>query len=306
MMRKLLLLLLIMFPFFCYAQERGNSIKSTMTSNHQPDKKVAILMVHFGTTYDDTRAVTIDAINAKVKQSFPEMEIREAYTSRIIMRRLKTRGILKQTPFEALLKLRSEGYTHVLVQSTDIIDGNEMESLRRDVASVASFFNDIRVGCPLLYSVEDDEAVVKIMTDHAKDIKGDIVWIGHGTHGPATAIYTLLDYMLKANKKDRFHVGTIEGYPTFDTMLAQLKARKAKVVTLVPFMFVAGNHANNDISVDWKQALEKAGFKVNVMMEGLGQIPEIQDMFIGHLKYIINNKPLDIMEKKAQYANETE
>lgn len=305
-MRKLFLYLLIIFPFFCSAQEKGNYTKNVMISNLQPDEKAAILMVHFGTTYDETRVSTIDAINEKVKQTFPGIELREAYTSRIIMRRLKKRGIVKQTPFEALLKLRSEGYTHVLVQSTDIIDGSEMESLRRDVTSVAPFFKDIRVGNPLLYNIEDDNAVINIMTNRARDLKGDIVWIGHGTHGPATAIYALLDYMLKAKKENRFHVGTIEGYPTFETMLEQLKARKAKKVTLVPFMFVAGNHANNDISIDWKQTLEKAGFKVDVVMEGLGQITEIQNMFIEHLQFIMNNKPLDIMAKKAQYANETE
>lgn len=85
----------------------------------------------------------------------------------------------------------------------------------------------------------------------------NFVLVGHGTYTPSTAIYSQIDYMLKANGLTNFHVGTIEGYPTFENMLAQLKVAKAKRVTLVPFMFVAGDHAKNDISVDWKEALEK-------------------------------------------------
>lgn len=96
-------------------------------------------MVHFGTTHDDTRVLTIDAINAKAREAFPDLEIREAFTSRIIIRRLKARGIEKLTPLDAMLRLRSEGYTHVIVQSSNIIDGVEMESLRRDMESVQPF-----------------------------------------------------------------------------------------------------------------------------------------------------------------------
>lgn len=154
-------------------------------------------MVHFGTTYDDTRTKTIDAINAKAKEAFPQMEMREAYTSRIVMRCLKARGIEKPNPLEALLKLLGDGYTHVIVQSTNIIEGVEMESLRRDVASVARFFKEIRVGNPLLYSVEDAEAVVDIL-GAGKPEKGSVVLVGHGTYTPSTATYAMIDYMLKA------------------------------------------------------------------------------------------------------------
>lgn len=114
----------------------------------KPGDKAALLMVHFGTTHDDTRALTIDAINAKAQAAFPELKFQEAYTSRIIIRRLKERGITKLTPLDAMLKLRSEGYTHLIVQSTNIIDGVEMESLRRDVENALPFFKEIRVGTP--------------------------------------------------------------------------------------------------------------------------------------------------------------
>lgn len=130
---------LLITSLFCYAHEGGNFVASELLASMKPGDKAALLMVHFGTTHDDTRALTIDAINAKVKTVFPELELREASTSRIIIRRLKARGVEKLTPLEALLRLRSEGYTHVIVQSTNIIDGVEMESLRRDVESVLPF-----------------------------------------------------------------------------------------------------------------------------------------------------------------------
>lgn len=134
-----------------------------MLASMKPGDKAALLMVHFGTTHDDTRALTIDAINAKAQAAFPELKFQEAYTSRIIIRRLKERGITKLTPLDAMLKLRSEGYTHLIVQSTNIIDGVEMESLLRDVESALPFFKEIRVGTPLLYSIEDAEKVADIL-----------------------------------------------------------------------------------------------------------------------------------------------
>ena len=309
MNKFLSLLFLLSVTLLCHAHGGGNYEHSDMLASMKPGDKAALLMVHFGTTHDDTRAVTIEAINGKAQTAFPELKFQEAYTSRIIIRRLKKRGIEKDTPLDALLKLRGEGYTHIIVQSTNVIDGVEMESLRRDVESVLPFFKEVRIGTPLLYSVEDAGKVVKIMESRfnvpvqaKKTAKENFVLVGHGTYTPSTAIYSQMDYMLKADGLTNFHVGTIEGYPTFKTMLAQLKAEKAKRVTLVPFMFVAGDHAKNDIAGEWKEMLEKEGFTVKVHLEGLGQIPEIQEIFIEHIRFGLKHRMLDIMTKKAAYA----
>ena len=308
-MRVFSLILLLAVSLLCHSHEGENFIASDMLASMKPGDKAALLMVHFGTTHDDTRTLTIDAINAKAREAFPELEMHEAFTSRIIIRRLKARGIEKLTPLDAMLRLRSEGYTHVVVQSSNIIDGVEMESLRRDIESVQPLFKEIRVGTPLLYSVEDAEKVVEILgkrldapAQGKKTAKENFVLVGHGTYTPSTAIYSQMDYMLKAAGRTNFHVGTIEGYPNFETMLAQLKAAKAKKVTLVPFMFVAGDHAKNDIAGEWKEALEKEGYTVNVRMEGLGQVPEIQEIFIDHIRFMLKHRMLGIMEKKAGYA----
>ena len=277
-----------------------------MTASAQ-ENKTALLMVHFGTTYDETRSKTIDAINAKAAQTFPELTLREAYTSRIVIRRLKERGIVRETPLDALLRLRADGFTHVIVQSTTLLEGAEMESLRREVASVEGFFEDIRVGAPLLYDVADCAKVAEILAARHADAtdarkKAHVVLVGHGTYTPATATYSQMDYLFSAQGNPLFHVATLEGYPTFETMLARLKAAGARRVTLVPLLFVAGDHVTNDIAVDWKQALEAEGLQVDCRLEGLGEIPEIQDIYLDHIRYSLHHAPVDIMQKKQEYA----
>lgn len=269
----------------------------------RPDK-CALLMVHFGTTYDDTRALTIDAINAKAAQAFPDMHVAEAYTSRIVIKRLSARGIVKDTPREALLKLAAEGYTHVFIQSTNIIDGIEAAALREAAAYMTPFFKDLRIGYPLLYSVDDCQKVVEILgRRHQPGRKGAVVLVGHGTETPATAIYSQIDYMFASAGKPQYHVATVEGYPTYETVVERLRAGKASDVLLLPFMFVAGDHARNDIAGEWRERLTADGFKAEAVMEGLGQVPEIQDLFIDHIRQGLKERPLSPVERKTTFLN---
>lgn len=275
--------------------------KSDFFATMQPGDKAALLMVHFGTTHDDTRELTINAINQKAQAMFPNLDMREAYTSRIIIHRLKQRGMEKLTPLEMLKQLHKDGYTHVIIQSSNIIDGIEMESLRQDVHEVEKDFKEIRIGKPLLYGKEDYEQVIDALIP-SLPTEGAIVLVGHGTYTPITAAYTMVDYMLKAKGYTHAHVGTIEGYPAFEDALRMLKAGQEKTVTLVPFMFVAGEHAKNDIAVDWKNDLEAEGYTVNVYAKGLGENPAIQDLFIERIKFATTHKLLPINEKKKEYA----
>lgn len=242
------------------------------------------MMVHFGTTYDDTRAKTIDAINDLARTSSPL--VREAYTSRIVIKRLAQRGINKPTPIDALLQLRAEGYRNVVVQPTYIIDGIEMDRLRDDIRQVRPFFDSIRISTPLLYTVEDCKQVCSVLTQrHPANAKKreHVFFVGHGTEGPATALYSQLDHIFCDQGHPNYHVATIEGYPTLDTAISQLKEQHAKHVTLVPLLFVAGDHANNDIAHDWKERLQQEGFTVDVRIEGLGEVPEIQALYLQKL-----------------------
>ncbi len=275
-------------------------VHSDFFGSMQKGDKAAILMVHFGTTHSDTRALTIDALNERVKKQFPDVEVREAYTSRIIIKRLSDRGTVKLNPLEALQQLHKEGYTHVLVQGSTIIQGVEMESLIRNVDEVKGLFKDIRIGNPLLYDPHDYESVINVIIADTDKNKAYVL-VGHGTYDPTTAQYAMLDYMLKAKGFNNFIVGTIEGYPEYDDMLNQLKKSGLKDVILVPFMFVAGEHAKNDITIDWKEMLEKEGYNVSVKMEGLGQNKGIQDIIVSHMQFTSHNRKLDIMEKKSVY-----
>lgn len=302
-MKHLLLLIACVLTSFCWAHDGENFKASDMLASMQPGDKAALLMVHFGTTYDETRALTIDAINQKARETFDGLEVREAYTSRIVMRRLKARGIEKLNPAEALEKLKADGYTHILIQSSNIIEGIEMESLRKDIAPLEKNFKDIRIGNPLLYTPEDFEQVIAaIVKNGAKD--GATILVGHGTYTPATAQYAMMDYMLQSKGYTNYHVTTVEGYPTFDDMVAKLDAGKVKKVLLMPFMFVAGDHANNDIAVDMKKELEDKGYEVSVFMQGLGQNADIQNIFIDHARFAAKHKMINITEKKKHYATE--
>lgn len=286
-----------------YAHGEENFVHEDVMQNLREGDKIALLMVHFGTTHDDTRAVTIDAINRKVMQEFPQMEFREAYTSRIIMRRLAKRGVRKLNPVEALAQLKSEGFTHVIVQSTNIIDGIEMESLRKDIDQMRPLFKEIRLGMPLLYTPEDYKQVIGCLAGKSKE-KTFTILVGHGTYTPATAQYAMLDYMLQAEGHTDFAVGTVEGYPTFDNAVDRLQGqKKIKQVQLLPFMFVAGDHAKNDIAGDMKEALEKKGYKVTPLLEGLGEQPAIQQIYIDHIRFILKHRQVDIVKKKKDYAN---
>lgn len=298
-------LISILFCMFCLLmqsiQAEGNFVESDLFASLQPGDKAAVLVIHFGTTHEDTRALTIDAVNKKIADAFPGTEVREAWTSRIVMHRMKARGVQKQNPVEALKQLKAEGYTHILIQSSNIIEGIEMESLRKDVAAQEEGFKEIRISTPLLFTPEDYEAVIAaIVPKGSKD--GAVLLVGHGTYTPNTAQYAMMDYMLKAKGYDRWVVGTIEGYPSFDDALLQIKKGNYKTVQLMPFMFVAGEHAKNDIAGDWKEELEKQGYEVTVLMEGLGQNPAIQDIIVGHARFCATHKYLDIVKKKKDYA----
>lgn len=249
----------------------------------QAQERQALLMVHFGTTHDSTRLKTIDAINEKVRRAHPDMAFAEAYSSHIVAKRLAERGISKLSPVDALLQLRAQGYRRVVVQPTYVIDGGEMLTLRNDVERVRPFFDEIRLGKPLLYNVSDGQQLCRILVArHPADRKNreHVVFVGHGTEGPATAVYSQLDHILAAAGNDNYHVATIEGYPTLQTLIARLKQQHAKTVTLVPLLFVAGNHVANDISVEWREALEREGFSVRLCIEGLGEVPEIQELYM--------------------------
>ena len=285
--------------------EEGGFVKSDFYKTMEKNDKASVLMVHFGTTFDDTRKNTIDAVNDEAKKEFPDMEVREAYTSRIIMRRLKERGIVKDNPTEALDKLAKEGYTHIIVQPTNVINGVESKTLEQQLEMYKDKFKEIRTGSALLSTPEDYKAVAEIINKEVGKVTDNeaVVLVGHGTHDNGNAAYPAMDYTAKSMGY-KFYVGTIEGFPEFDDVVRGLKKDNIKKVILMPFMFVAGDHANNDIAVDWKEALEKEGFIVEVKLTSLGMMEDIRKMFIDHAKFMLENKKEDMISKKLFYSTQ--
>ena len=305
-MRKLFAALMLTAAISAAASgEEGGFVKSDFYKTMGKNDKASVLMVHFGTTFDDTRKNTIDAVNSEAEKEFPQMEVREAYTSRIIMRRLKDRGIVKDNPAEALDRLAAEGYTHIIVQPTNIINGVEAKTLEQQLDMYKDKFKEVRIGSALLTTPEDYKSVAEIINKETGKLADDeaVVLVGHGTHDSGNAAYPAMDYTAKSMGY-KFYVGTVEGFPEFDDVVKGLKKDGIKKVVLMPFMFVAGDHANNDIAVDWKEALEKEGFTVKVKLTSLGMMEDIRKMFIDHAKFMLENKKEDMISKKLFYSTQ--
>ncbi|MFR9535794.1 MAG: sirohydrochlorin cobaltochelatase [Rikenellaceae bacterium] len=303
MRNKIILLLTLLFGISNIAIGKTNFYKSNLFDGVSSGDKVAILMVHFGTSHSDTRAKTIEVLNNIVAEKYPDIELREAWTSRMVINIMASRGEQIENPEEALKRLQKEGYTHVIIQSSNVIDGIEMESLRRNVLAAKDKFKDIRVGTPLLYFPNDYEVVVDALKEKQPSNRA-LVLVGHGTYTPATAQYAMVDYVIRNKGYKGMHIGTIEGYPDFESMSASLKDDEVKDVLLMPFMFVAGEHAKKDIAGDWSNDLTERGYNVTLRLEGLGELQAIQNLFLEHLDFAIENQMYDIIEKKADYAAE--
>ena len=250
--------------------------------------KKAILVVSFGTSYHETRKKTIEVCENKIKESFKDYDFYRAFTSGMIINKLKKRdNMFIDNPSEALEKLYNAGYQEVVVQSLHIICGDEYNKLKDMVVQYEDKFDKISIGRPLLTYIDDyRETVEAVKKDLDKmDIDEAVVFMGHGTEHESHSSYPAIEYMIRDYGINAF-VGTVEGYPELEQVIKKLKNRNIKTVDLLPFMLVAGDHAINDMASDeedsWKTILEKEGFNVKVHVKGLGENPYIQEKFKNH------------------------
>lgn len=266
-------------------------------------KKKAILVVSFGTTYRKTRELTIESVEEKVKLAFPDYEVRRAFTSRTVIKRLAERdGIAVDNEIQALERLRQEGYRQVFVQPLHIVAGEEFDKVKNlvDRYKQGELFEVISLGRPVLFYGGQEEFPddYRLAIDALKpqlSLAGGpeaVVLMGHGGVHPANAAYAALQLKLEDAGLTNVFVYTVEGFPSLERVIVKLQDGGFKKVTLVPFMLVAGDHALNDMAGDdddsAKSRLEAAGFVVNVYMHGLGENPAIQDIYIEHLKDAIS------------------
>ncbi len=260
------------------------------------EKKTGILLTAFGTSIPQAQKA-FDNIDGKVRNAFPGVAVRWAYTSEIIRRKLAKQGKVLLSPVEALAKMREEGFTHVAVQSLHTIPGQEYHDLLATAHAfqAASKAMKVVVGDPLLSSHQDLERTAEAMLAAIPEKRkpGEaVVLMGHGTHHPANAYYPALQYYLWKKDPNVF-VGTVEGTPSLEDIQAELKARSLKRAWLMPFMSVAGDHARNDMAGDdpdsWKSILTKAGIECTPILKGTAEYDDVVDIWLAHLRTAMNH-----------------
>lgn len=268
----------------------------------------AILLVVFGTSYPEAQAA-YENIERVYREEFPQAEVRIAFTSDYIRRKLLDRdNVTIDNPLTALAHLNDEGYTDVVVQSLHVIPGEEFHDLANIVESVRGIegkfgFRNLVLGEPLLMNLEDYRNVSRALasqfeqnttgterTPHSSPRDAGqmaVVYMGHGTEHSANSAYSQMANILAEDHENVF-LGTVEGYPGYDEVLASLNESGVKKARLIPFMVVAGDHALNDLtgneSESWKSMLEKEGFEIDCNLLGMGENDGIVEIFVGHTK----------------------
>ncbi|MBE6014057.1 MAG: sirohydrochlorin cobaltochelatase [Lachnospiraceae bacterium] len=254
--------------------------------------KKAILVVSFGTTVEDTRKKTIDAIEDDIKKAFPDYAIYSAWTSRKIA--AKTGHPLIK---DAMKDILADGVTDLFIQPTHIMKAIEYNTIVDDVEEFRDKFDSLKVGKALIYSRTDIDRMARFLnTTYRNDvgIKDNeiLLFMGHGTDHVQNKIYTDIAHQLAVNdyKCDDIFIGTVEGKPDFDDIVKVIDGNVPDDTTfiLAPLMIVAGVHAHDDLMGDeadsWKSVLESKGYKVRGNMKGLGEYPEVRNRFVELVK----------------------
>lgn len=245
--------------------------------------KKAILVVSFGTSYHDTLEKTIGAIENEIRGEFPEYEVRRAFTSNMIIKKLMERdGIETDTVQSALEKLISDGFNEVICLVTHIINGFEYDK----VTETAKRFSDkvkIRVTRPLVSVTGDYNDIIDAVKDAFPKDKLCIL-MGHGTEHFANSVYPALRYCLNIRGFKNVYIGTVEGFPSLEDVIFEISGSPLRSAVLMPFMLVAGDHANNDMAVEWRDALQRAGFKTECVMKGLGEYKSVRRLYVKRVR----------------------
>ena len=271
-----------------------------------------LLVVSFGTSFNDSRAEDIGGIEKALQKAYPDWSVRRAFTAQIIINHVQARdGEKIDNMDQALQRAVDNGVKNLIVQPTHLMHGAEYDELSEAVASYSDKFESVSIAEPLLGEVgsaddsvnSDKEAVAKAVTaeavktagyeslDAAKEDGTAFVFMGHGTSHTAKISYSQMQNQMNALGYDNVFIGTVEGEPedtACEAVIEKIQEAGYKKVILRPLMVVAGDHANNDMAGDdddsWKSQFEASGVfdSIETQIAGLGQIPVIQDLYVFH------------------------
>lgn len=271
-----------------------------------------LLVVSFGTSFNDSRAEDIGGIEKALQKAYPDWSVRRAFTAQIIINHVQARdGEKIDNMDQALQRAVDNGVKDLIVQPTHLMHGAEYDELSEAVANYSDKFESVSIAEPLLGEVgsaddsvnSDKEAVAKAVTaeavktagyeslDAAKEDGTAFVFMGHGTSHTAKISYSQMQNQMNALGYDNVFIGTVEGEPedtACEAVIEKIQEAGYKKVVLRPLMVVAGDHANNDMAGDdddsWKSQFEASGVfdSIETQIAGLGQIPVIQDLYVSH------------------------
>lgn len=255
------------------------------------ETKKALLVISFGTSYEETRKKTIERIEEDLKNAFPDRIFFRAWTSGFIRKKLKERdGLVIPSVEEALEEIARAGITDLLIQPTHIQAGGEFAKITRAVSGYENSGMKIRIGRPLLDTKEDIAEMAEVLTGMFSGMnKAEMtVFMGHGSEDAALPVYDLLGKAFEQAGQGDFVVGTVEFEPGIGIVLDKVKEQKPKRVILTPFLIVAGDHALNDMAGEeedsWKNRIAAEGPKVECIVKGMGEYPQIRALFVKKAK----------------------
>ena len=279
-----------------------------------------LLVVSFGTSFNDSRTADIGGIEKALQTAYPDWSVRRAFTAQIIINHVQARDDEKiDNMDQALQRAVDNGVKNLVVQPTHLMHGAEYDELTEAVESYKDKFESVTIAEPLLGEVgdsddavnDDKKAVAEAITAEAVKTAGyddldaaeadgtAFVFMGHGTSHTAKISYSQMQSQMNDLGYKNVFIGTVEGEPedtACEAVIEKIKEAGYKKVVLRPLMVVAGYHANNDMAGDdedsWKSQFEASGAfdKIDTQIAGLGEISSIQDLYVAHSKAAIDGK----------------
>ena len=240
----------------------------------------AILIANFGSADDSIREKIFDKLAAEIQEKFPAYEVRQAFTSNFMIKKLSRRGILIATPAEEISKLRADGFNRIILLPTHLTPGEEFDNKIKICAA-----SDVEIIPPLMSEPIDKKIFATILDCFKCDDDEDLILIGHGSPHRHNPVYENLQKLAG----DRIHIGVIEesDTPNFADVVKRLEVSRADKILLAPLLFNGGVHMAEDIAGEknsWLSRLNALGFKVRVIKDGLGSFESFRGLYIKKLE----------------------